>query len=133
VPGRRFIDPPAWVVNPVVHVKFIEYAELERDHRQAVQLLMTETFSGEMSVTEIARHSSGYVLSALPGKLTPPKLQLKLMRPGPIKKRLGESARVWLQWNTETQELDPSSCTKLADEPEEIQDWLIEVLRGRRV
>jgi len=101
------------------------------DHRQQAQLLMAETISKyDAGVIEIARHPSGYVLSVYPGKLTPPNLQLKLMRPGPVKKRLGESGRMWLRWNTETRELDPPSRTKLAGEPDEIQDWLDKVLRG---
>jgi len=132
VSGRKFTDAPTWIVNPIVHEKFKEYAEWEMDQRQRAQQLMAETISSEMSVTEIARHESGYVLWALPGKLTPPKLQLKLMRPEPVKKRLGESARIWLTWDTDKLELDRLSSTALADEPEEVEEWVINVLRRRQ-
>ena len=131
VPGRKFTDSPTWIVNPAVHEKFKDYAEWEVDQRQQSQLLMAETIAEhEMGPTEIARHPSGYVLSAYPGRLTPPCLQLKLMRPGTVKKRLSESGRIWLTWNTEKQRLDDASNSKLAELPDEIQDWLADAING---
>jgi len=54
VPGRRFTDPPSWIVNPSVHEKFKEHAEWEREYRQEAQRLMAETISSEIGVIEIA-------------------------------------------------------------------------------
>ena len=135
-PGRKFSDPPKWIVNEEVHVRFEEQAELEVEERQrAMELMVTSISEHKASEIEIARHPSGYVLSAHPSKLKNryPWLQLKLMRPGTIAKRRGERNRVWLKFNTDTRDLEGEAKAKLAAEPEDIQDWVFDVLQGWKV
>ena len=46
-PGPRLTDPPHWIVNPVVHVKFAERARVEAERRQRVRAIITGMRQGK--------------------------------------------------------------------------------------
>jgi hypothetical protein len=45
-PGRRATDPPRWVVNPIVHQRYVARAADERKRRQAAHVMIAELASG---------------------------------------------------------------------------------------
>jgi hypothetical protein len=51
-PGHRLTDPPRWIVNPAVHVKFAERAEAEKSRRERDRKMIASLVKGQTNYSK---------------------------------------------------------------------------------